>query len=156
MSLIEEFHAARRAEDLARLRRVFALRALRANGFSQSRIAQAAGVSQPAISQQLRHAPEIEHLLPQVLLEAAAPALRALADDHGYTRLAVFGSVARGEAGPNSDIDLLVEPPPGTSTFGLLTFKRLIEHILGREVDLITYGGLSAIDDDIRGDAVLL
>ena len=65
-------------------------------------------------------------------------------------------SVVRGEARPNSDIDLLVQAPEGTSTFGFLRFKQLIEHVLGREIDLISDGGLKPIDDGIRRDAVLL
>nr|WP_244962792.1 nucleotidyltransferase domain-containing protein [Cryobacterium roopkundense] len=53
-------------------------------------------------------------------------------------RLAVFGSVARGEARQDSDIDLLVDAPPGTSSFAFIRFKRLIEQILDREIDLIS------------------
>lgn len=80
-----------------------------------------------------------------------------MAADLGFTRLAVFGSVARGTARPDSDIDLIVESPPGTSSFEFLRFKQLIEQVLGREVDLIDYGGLKPkIDDDIRREAALL
>ncbi|MEP7036165.1 MAG: nucleotidyltransferase family protein, partial [Actinomycetota bacterium] len=74
-----------------------------------------------------------------------------------YRRLAVFGSVARGEARQDSDIDLLVDAPPGTSSFAFIRFKQLIEQVLGREIDLISYGGLKPkMDDDIRRDAVEL
>jgi predicted nucleotidyltransferase len=94
---------------------------------------------------------------PQDLVDAAGPILRALAADLGYSRLAVFGSVGRGTASPESDIDLIVESPPGTSSFEFLRFKQSIERVLGREVDLIDYGGLKPrIDDDIRREAVLL
>ena len=69
----------------------------------------------------------------------------------------MFGSVARGQARQDSDIDLLVDAPPGTSSFEFISFKHLIEKVLGREIDLISYGGLkSKMDDDIRHDAVLL
>ncbi|WP_456695508.1 nucleotidyltransferase family protein [Aeromicrobium sp. P5_D10] len=69
----------------------------------------------------------------------------------------MFGSVARGEARQDSDIDLIVEAPAGTSSFEFVRFKQLIEQVLGREVDLISYGGLTPTkDDDIRRDAVLL
>lgn len=65
--------------------------------------------------------------------------------------------MARGEARPDSDIDLLVDAPPSTSSFEFTRFKQLIEQVLGREIDLISYGGLkSGMDDDIRRDAVLL
>ncbi len=124
---------------------------------SQRQIADALGITQPAVSQQLRFAPELDGVHPEVLLEAAAPVLKALAAEHGYSRLAVFGSVARHGARKDSDIDLLVETPEGTSSFDFVGFKQRVEHVLGREVDLVSYGGLKAnVDDDIRRDAVLL
>lgn len=156
MTLVAEYRDARREEDVARLRRVLALRAMAANGMSQRQIAEALGVSQPAVSQQLRFARELNTVHPQVLVDAAGPVLKALAADRGYSRLAVFGSVARRTASPYSDIDLIVESPPGTSSFEFPRFKQLIEQVLGREVDLIDYGGLKPkIDDDIRREAVL-
>lgn len=157
MTLLAEYRDARRDEDVARLRRVLALRAMIASGMSQRQIADALGVSQPAVSQQLKVGPELAGVGPEPLLEAAAPILKVLAADHGYARLAVFGSVARHQAREDSDIDLLVEAPPGTSSFGFVRFKQLIEQVLGQEVDLIDYGGLKPrLDDDIRRDAVLL
>ncbi len=156
MTLLAEYASARRDEDVARLRRAIALRAMVAAGSSQTQIAESLGISQPAVSQQLRHAPDLAEVHPELLIEAAGPVLRALAVEHGYERLAVFGSVARGDARPDSDIDLLVEAPEGTSTFGFLRFKQLIEQVLSREIDLVSYGGLKPIDDDIRRDAVLL
>lgn len=157
MTMLAEYHDARKGEDVARLRRVIALRAMIATGMSQREVAKAVGISQPAVSQQLRFAPVLESVHPQVLLEAAGPVLRSLAAERGYERLAVFGSVARGDAREDSDIDLIVEAPPGTSSFAFIRFKQLVEQILGREVDLISYGGLTeGLDDDIRRDAVLL
>lgn len=157
MTLIAGYRDARRDEDIARLRRVLALRAMVATGMSQRQIANALGITQPAVSQQLKFAPELDVVHPEVLLEAAAPILKSLAAEHGYTRLAVFGSVARHQARQDSDIDLLVEAPEGTSTFGFIRFKQLIEQVLGREIDLIDYGGLKPmLDDDIRREAVLL
>jgi hypothetical protein len=92
---------------------------------------------------------------PEVLLEAAGPVLTALAAENGYSRLAVFGSLARGQATRDSDIDLLVEVPEGTSTFDFLRFQQRLENVLGREVDLVSYGGLKpGLDDDIRREAV--
>lgn len=157
MTLLAEYRDARRDEEVARLRRVIALRAMVATGLSQHQVADALGISQPAVSQQLRSAPDLEGVHPEELLEAAAPVLRTLAAERGYGRLAVFGSVARGEARQDSDIDLIVDAPAGTSSFEFVRFKQLIEQVLGREVDLISYGGLTpTMDDDIRRDAVLL
>lgn len=157
MELVTEYREARQREDVARLRRVLALRAMVATGMSQREIATALGVSQPAVSQQLRAASDLSSVHPEQLVDAAAPVLRRLAEDAGYGRLAVFGSVARREAGQESDIDLLVEVPEGTSSFGFIKFKQLIEQVLGRQIDLVDYGGLKPrLDDDIRREAVLL
>lgn len=157
MTLVAEYRDARRGEDVGRLRRVLALRAMTASGMSQRQIAQALAISQPAVSQQLKFAAQLDDVHPEDLLEAAAPVLKALAADHGYSRLAVFGSVARHQARPDSDIDLIVEPPEGTSSFGFIRFRQLLEQVLGREIDLVDYGGLKpTLDDDIRHEAVLL
>lgn len=158
MTIVEAFREARRDEERARLRRVLALRAMLAEGMTQRQIADALGISQPAVSQQLKASPDLGEMHPEALLEAAGPVLTAIAEAHGYARLAVFGSVARGQARQNSDIDLLVEAPADTtSTFSFIRFRQLIERVLGREIDLISYAGLKPrIDNDIRREAVLL
>ncbi|MGC2941253.1 MULTISPECIES: nucleotidyltransferase domain-containing protein [unclassified Brevibacterium] len=157
MNYVDEYRSAQRDEDLARLRRVLALRAMIATGSSQRQIAADLGISQPAVSQQLRFAPDLDEVHPEMLLEAAIPILKQLAFDQGFARLAVFGSAARGEARPDSDIDLVVDVPKGLSSFGFVKFKLLIEEVLGRGIDLIDYGGLKpGLDDDIRREAVLL
>lgn len=157
MALLTEYRLARRDEQVARLRRVVALRALVATGMSQRQVAEASGITQPAVSQQLKSAPALGDVHPEVLLEAAAPVLKALAAERGYTRLAVFGSVARHQARQDSDIDLLVEAPEGTSSFGFIRFKQLMEQVLDREIDLVSHGGLKPmIDDDIISELVLL
>ncbi|HMR50631.1 MAG TPA: nucleotidyltransferase domain-containing protein, partial [Arachnia sp.] len=157
MSIVVEYRAARREEELARLRRVIALRAMLATGMSQRQIGEQLGISQPAVSQQLRFASELKHMHPKELLEAAAPVLKALANDRGYRDIAVFGSVARGEARADSDIDLIVKAPVGASSFDFVAFKMLLEQVLGREIDLVEYGGLKPVlDDDIRRESVPL
>lgn len=65
-----------------------------------------------------------------------AEIVRPILDRHGVTSAAVFGSVARGEAGPDSDVDLLVEYRPGTTLFDLVDLKEELECALGRPVDL--------------------
>ena len=155
MEFLEAYRDARHDETVARLRRVLALRAMAASGMSQRAIAAALGITQPAVSQQLKVALDAVH--PEVLVEAAAPILKQMATDHGYSRLAVFGSVARHQARANSDIDLIIEAPQGTSSFRFVEFKMLVERVLSREVDLVSYGGLKPkLDDDIRREAVLL
>ena len=152
-----EYRAARRDEEVAKLRRAVALRAMVASGLSQRQIAEALGITQPAVSQQLKYAPNLHGVHPQDLLEAATPVLKALAMERGFADLAVFGSVARGQARPDSDIDLIVRAPAGTSSFGFVAFKMLLEQALGREIDLVEYGGLTPeLDDDILREAVPL
>jgi hypothetical protein len=52
--------------------------------------------------------------------------------------LAVFGSVARDEAGPDSDVDLIVEFARPDGLFRFLAVKEYLETLLGRPVDLAT------------------
>jgi predicted nucleotidyltransferase len=50
-----------------------------------------------------------------------------------------------------------VQAPEGTSSFGFIRFQQLLERILGRQIDLVEYGGITPrLDDDIRREAVLL
>ena len=62
----------------------------------------------------------------------------------GVRRLALFGSVARGEARPDSDVDLLVEFAPGQKTYDrFLALSDLLESVLGRPIELVTVEALS-------------
>jgi predicted nucleotidyltransferase len=157
MSLVAEYRDARAHEETSRLRRMLALRALLATGSSQRDVASKLGISQPAVSQQLKASRDLAKVHPGDLVRAAAPVLVDVARALGFERLAVFGSVARGDARDDSDIDLLVDAPPGAAIKELLALRGTFEQILGRPVDLVTYGGLKAeLDDDIRREAVLL
>jgi predicted nucleotidyltransferase len=55
----------------------------------------------------------------------------------------VFGSTARADAGPNSDIDLLVDADPGRTLLDVIAFEQNLEELLGRSVEVLTAGGLS-------------
>lgn len=69
----------------------------------------------------------------------------------------MFGSVTRGQTRAESDVDLLVKAPAGTSSFDFVRFERLLADVLGRQVDLVEYGGLKpGLDDDVRREAVEL
>lgn len=62
----------------------------------------------------------------------------------GVERLALFGSVLRDEARPDSDIDVLVEFSAGSKSFKrLLALSDLLEERLGRRVELVTTEALS-------------
>lgn len=70
------------------------------------------------------------------LLESKREEILRIAKEHGANNIRIFGSVARGEANEQSDIDFLVEFEPGTS---LLTHSSLIvalEDLLGCKVDV--------------------
>ncbi|MBE0660744.1 MAG: nucleotidyltransferase family protein [Bryobacteraceae bacterium] len=63
---------------------------------------------------------------------------------HGVKELYLFGSVARGQSGPGSDVDLMVEFAPGVRV-GMIefeTFSDELESLAGRKVDLVTRRGL--------------
>lgn len=76
---------------------------------------------------------------------------------HGARKIRVFGSVARGEAGPQSDIDFLVEMEEGRSLLDLVSFSQELEELLGRRVDVLTDGGISPyLKDQIYSEAIPL
>lgn len=66
-----------------------------------------------------------------------------LAQHHGVTRVRVFGSVARGEARPTSDVDFLVDVGPNTSPWFPGGLVADLEELLGRRVQVITERGLN-------------
>ena len=66
----------------------------------------------------------------------------------------MFGSVARGEAGEDSDIDLLVDFDPDSSLFDLLHLTQELEQLLGHRVDVVSTGGLKDRDETILAEAV--
>ena len=73
-------------------------------------------------------------------LRANAERIRAC----GVKRLDLFGSFVRGEAGPESDVDFVVEFRPGEKTYDhLLDLGDLLEEILQRRVELLTRESLS-------------
>lgn len=69
--------------------------------------------------------------------------VRRLAEAHGGSNVRVFGSRARREAAPSSDIDLLVDMSPGSSLLDLIAIKHDVEGELGFEVDVVTESSLS-------------
>lgn len=83
--------------------------------------------------------------------------LIAAAAAHGIQNLRVFGSVARGEDRPNSDVDLLADLPPGLSLFGLGRAEADLEAILGTRVELIPAADLkSGVRERVERDLVPL
>jgi hypothetical protein len=73
---------------------------------------------------------------------------------HGARRVRVFGSYARGQQRPDSDIDLLVELEPGRDLFDLVELKQELEERLHRRVDVLTEQSLSPyIRDEVLREA---
>ena len=66
-----------------------------------------------------------------------------IAARHGARNVRVFGSFARGNARPDSDIDLLVDLEPGRSLLDHVGLWQDLEELLGRRVDVVVDGGLS-------------
>lgn len=156
MTLLAHYDSALHDAEIARIRRILALRGLLGEGFSQAQIAARFGLTQPAVSYQVARV-RTEGVRPRDLLEAGRDIVRQVAEDRGFRKLGVFGSVARGEDGPESDLDFVVEPPSGASLSDLAALQEAFTRILGREVDLVTYGGLDPeVDRDILQDVVLV
>jgi uncharacterized protein len=141
-------------------------RARKEAGMSQEELARRAGVTQSVISayESGRRQPAIPALAalvdaagyelvlglrrqPRPLSRLSGPVGRrvrrrrhdmiAAAAAHGVRNLRVFGSVARGQDRPDSDVDLLADLPPGLSLFGLARVQADLEAITGTPVDLV-------------------
>ena len=93
----------------------------------------------------------------QQLLHEKRNEIRQVALRHGVNRVRVFGSVARGEARPDSDVDLLITVGAATSPWfpgGLIVD---LEKLLGRKVEVVTERALNPlIRETVLKDAVEL
>jgi predicted nucleotidyltransferase len=90
------------------------------------------------------------------LIERYRDEIVALAARHNGGAVSVFGSIARGEDSPRSDVDLLVEFQPGSSLLDVVRLEDAISQLLGCPVDVVSAGALLERDDDIRQDLVRL
>lgn len=81
----------------------------------------------------------------------------SVAERHGASNVRVFGSAARGEAGSQSDLDLLVDMEAGRSLLDLVALCQDLEEMLGCRVDVLTEDGISPnLREKICGQAVPL
>lgn len=76
-------------------------------------------------------------MTPQALRQQRAEILR-LAAKHGARNIRVFGSVARGDTRPESDLDLLVDMEPGRSLLNIGALMAELHDLLGCSVDIVT------------------
>ncbi|MGH9397570.1 MAG: nucleotidyltransferase family protein [Terriglobia bacterium] len=83
--------------------------------------------------------------------------IQRIATKHGATNIRIFGSMARGDARPDSDIDLLVDVGPATSSWFPAGLVLELEALLGRRVEVITERALRTdLRDYILNEAVPL
>jgi predicted nucleotidyltransferase len=83
--------------------------------------------------------------------------INRIAASHGAQNIRLFGSVQRGEANSNSDLDLLVDMADDRSLLDLIALGDELEKALGVEVDVVTEGSLSPyLKDRILAEAVAL
>ncbi|MCW5880369.1 MAG: nucleotidyltransferase family protein [Anaerolineae bacterium] len=83
--------------------------------------------------------------------------IERIAARHGAYNLRVFGSVARGEVTPESDIDLLVDAGTTVSPWFPAGMIVELEALLGRRVEVVTTGGLhTLLRERVFGEAVVL
>ncbi len=78
-------------------------------------------------------------------------ALLEAVDDAGASNLRVFGSVARGADGPDSDVDFLVDLPEQTRLFAVLALEGTLERILNVKVDLAP---VTSLKPRVRAEAL--
>ena len=93
----------------------------------------------------------------RVIGNISAVAIREVAERYGATRVRVFGSFARGDNRPGSDLDLLIELQPGRSLLDLVAIKQDLEDLLGLRVDVVTERSISPyMRDAVFKEAVAL
>jgi predicted nucleotidyltransferase len=76
------------------------------------------------------------------LLCARRQDILRIAQRHGARNVRIFGSLARGEARPDSDVDILVDVEQGRSLLDLAALLVDLENLLGCKVDVVTEPGL--------------
>lgn len=83
-----------------------------------------------------------------------APQILQIAQKYGITRIFVFGSVARGDTTPQSDVDFLVDMQEGASLFGVAGFSYEAGQLLGVRVDVVPRSALPRVSDRVFVDNV--
>jgi predicted nucleotidyltransferase len=113
-------------------------------GMTQREISAGLRRSQPEVSRLLKLA--APRFLPKTDLGRKVVEHRHLilqeVEKAGASNVRVFGSVARGEDGPDSDVDLLIEIPDGFTLFDLGRLQVAVERVLGHAADVIPDRGL--------------
>lgn len=96
-------------------------------------------------------------MVAQAFLNHYRSEILSLAAKHGARNVRVFGSVARGEARPDSDVDFLVDLDAGRTLLDLGGLLMDLRRLLDRSVDVVTEPGLrERIRDQVLREAVPL
>ena len=83
--------------------------------------------------------------------------IRAIAERYGARNIRVFGSVARGDDRPDSDLDILIDLEEGRTLLDLIAIQQDLEDLLGHRVDVHTEASLSRyFREEVIAEAVLL
>jgi uncharacterized protein len=90
------------------------------------------------------------------LVQASREQVLAVAARHHGNPVWLFGSAARGDDRPDSDIDLLVEFDRDSSLFDVMRMAKELEELLGHPVDVVSTGGLKDGDQNILSESVEL
>lgn len=91
------------------------------------------------------------------LLHEKRDDIHRIAAKHGAYNLRIFGSVVRGEAGPDSDIDFLIDVGSTTSSWFPAGLILDLEEILGRPVEVVTEKALNPyIREHVLAEAITL
>ena len=138
-NLIHDARTADQLHDESRRLLVNAVRSGVRAGLTQREIAHAIGRSQPEVSRLLRFQGKTE--LGRRLTQHRKQILEILGTS-GIRNVRIFGSVARHEDHPGSDVDLLVDLPTGFSLFALARMERKIAEITHTDVDIVPANGL--------------
>ena len=94
---------------------------------------------------------------PAEILQAKRGEILRIAKKHGVVNIRVFGSIARGEGGPASDVDFLVDMEPSRSLLDLGGLLMDLQDLLGFKVDVVETEGLHwYIRDRVLKEAIPL
>jgi predicted nucleotidyltransferase len=94
-------------------------------------------------------------MTPLEMIKAHRQEILDIAKKYGASNIRIFGSVARGEAGPESDYDFLIELEPDRSAFEIGGLLMDLQDLLGAKVDIVTDKGLNKhIRDKVLKEAI--
>ncbi len=89
------------------------------------------------------------------LIEKNRSEIKRIAVSRGARRVRVFGSMARGDAGPDSDVDILVDLEKGRSALALGGILMDLQDLLGKRVEVVTTAALHPkIRDNVLSQAI--